>query len=73
VVRIGSSSTATKESEPIHVHISAAGKEAKFWMDPVRVAYSDGFRAHELSEIRSIIESKISLITEKWNEHFEGG
>lgn len=57
--------------EPIHVHVEASGKEAKYWIDPLVLAYSEGFRAHELSEIRSIILLRTSLIKEKWNEHFK--
>jgi len=59
-------------AEPVHIHVGAAGKEAKFWLDPLRLAFSDGFRAHELGEIRGIIESNTVIFLEKWNEHFKG-
>ncbi|MGQ9632020.1 MAG: DUF4160 domain-containing protein [bacterium] len=31
-----------------HVHIGKAGKEAKYWIIPVALAKSRGFRGHEL-------------------------
>ena len=30
--------------EPAHVHIVEAGHEAKFWLDPLRLARNKGFR-----------------------------
>ena len=58
-------------TEPIHIHVSAQGKEARYWIEPVRLAFNDGFARHELIEIRDLIEQNVVLITEKWNEHFE--
>ena len=57
-------------SEPLHIHVEASGKYAKFWILPVRYDSSTGFRAHELAEIRRIIEENESLIQQKWNEFF---
>jgi len=31
-------------AEPIHVHVSKSGKRAKFWLRPIRVATSGGFK-----------------------------
>ena len=31
-------------TEPPHVHVVKAGKEGKFWLDPVRIAREGGFR-----------------------------
>ena len=42
--------------EPPHVHVVRDGWEAKFWMAPVRPAYSKGFDAPELRRIHRIIQ-----------------
>ena len=57
-------------SEPVHIHVESGGAHAKFWLKPVRLARSIGYRPHELSEIRSIIEQNATKIEEQWNEHF---
>ena len=56
--------------EPMHVHVEAGDGYAKFWLNPVRLARSIGFKPHELGEIRTIIEASTDQIETKWNEHF---
>jgi len=34
-------------SEPAHIHVEHANKVAKFWLDPVSLAESRGFRSHD--------------------------
>ncbi|MBM4049347.1 MAG: DUF4160 domain-containing protein [Planctomycetes bacterium] len=41
--------------EPPHVHVGKKGEEAKYWMSPVALARSRGFRDHELNEIKGIL------------------
>src|SRR6266699_3108336 len=38
-------------SEPAHVHVRSADKEAKFWLHDLTVAANSGFAAHEVSDI----------------------
>lgn len=57
-------------NEPIHIHVESGDGYAKFWLGPVRLARSIGFKPHELGEIRTIIESSVDKIETKWNEHF---
>jgi hypothetical protein len=33
--------------EPAHVHVERESHKAKFWLDPVRLEQSGGFRSHE--------------------------
>lgn len=54
--------------EPIHVHISKAGKQAKIWVQPIRVARDGGFRDHELNEIKRIINRYRGEIVACWEE-----
>ena len=57
-------------SEPPHVHIERGDSVAKFWLAPVALAESFGFRAHELNRLRlMVIEHRLALL-EAWNVHF---
>jgi Domain of unknown function (DUF4160) len=57
-------------NEPPHIHVEHAEKFAKFWLNPVSLMKSRGFRSGELSEIQRIVEANLELLMEKWNEHF---
>jgi hypothetical protein len=58
------------ELEPPHVHIKAGGEQAKFWLDPVRLAANYGFKAHELNRIERLIKENQTKLLEAWNEYF---
>ena len=58
--------------EPPHIHAAHAGRLAKFWLEPVRLASNHGFRSHELAEIRQIVLEKRGFLEEKWNRYFPG-
>ncbi|MDT5061837.1 MAG: hypothetical protein QOH63_2296 [Acidobacteriota bacterium] len=57
-------------SEPPHIHVEQAERFAKFWLNPVTLVKSRGFRSNELSEIQKIVEENLNTLLEKWNEHF---
>jgi len=57
-------------SEPPHIHVEYGDKVAKFWLDPISLAESHGFRRHELNRLRLlVIEHRLSLM-EAWNAYF---
>jgi hypothetical protein len=56
--------------EPPHIHVEQAERFAKFWLRPVALVKSRGFRSNELSEIQRIIEENRDTLLEKWDEHF---
>jgi hypothetical protein len=56
--------------EPPHIHVEQAERFAKFWLIPVSLAKSRGFRSGELSEIQKIVEENRDILLEKWNDHF---
>jgi hypothetical protein len=56
--------------EPPHIHVEQAERFAKFWLNPVSLVKSRGFRSNELSEIQKIVEENLDILLEKWNEHF---
>ncbi len=56
--------------EPPHIHVEAAERFAKFWLNPVALVRSRGFRSGELSEIQRIVEENREMFEERWHEHF---
>lgn len=56
--------------EPFHVHVEREDNVAKFWLDPVRLQSSGGFRRHELGKIEKIIDKHRNELIEAWNEYF---
>ena len=57
-------------NEPPHIHIEYGDKVAKFWLNSVNLASSNGFRSHELSKVRLIVIEYKELFLEKWHEFF---
>ena len=58
--------------ERMHVHVFKGGHECKFWMADLALAFNHGFRSHELSEIRRMIETRRTEIVQRWLEHERG-
>jgi len=58
-------------TEPVHVHVEREGKEAKFWMQPLRLASAEGFGAAEVRRIERIVTQHKQAIIRRWHEHFE--
>jgi len=56
--------------EPPHIHVESAERYAKFWLNPVSLARSWGFRSHEIKELRGFVEDHKEKFEEEWNEHF---
>ncbi len=57
-------------TEPRHIHVEAGDGHAKFWLEPIQLARSVNFRAHDLNEIRRIIEGNVIELARDWDEHF---
>ena len=58
--------------EPPHVHVERDDCEAKFWLDPVRLERSRGFKRKEINRIRDLVEEHREQLLEGWNEFFRG-
>ena len=56
-------------NEPSHVHVERVGSTCKFWLEPIELARSHGFSAHELNVIRRITSEHYGKILEVWHEH----
>ena len=53
--------------EPRHMHVEKAGGRAKFWLDPVGLAYNHGFNAHQLRELEGILNTHLDELRHAWN------
>ena len=59
-----------EEGEPPHIHVQREVMLAKFWLDPVALAKSTRFAAHELRRIEGIITEQRETLLEAWRDHF---
>jgi len=57
-------------NEPAHVHVEDGNKSAKFWLEPVAVASSRHFAAHELNALSRLVAENRERFVEAWNERF---
>ncbi|MFL9824237.1 DUF4160 domain-containing protein [Rhodoplanes sp. SY1] len=57
-------------AEPPHIHVERGDDVAKFWLDPIDLCESHGFRSHELNRVRLlVIQHRLSFL-EAWHVHF---
>ncbi len=52
--------------EPPHVHVGLAGRVAKFWLEPVKVARMGRFTPRELRETERIIGDNHDFLLRAW-------
>ena len=50
------------QHEPPHIHVERDDSEAKFWLDPVRLEGSRGFRRAEIRQIEDLIRNEKDLL-----------
>lgn len=55
-------------SEPPHIHVRRDDGEAKFWLDPVRLARNDGLPAHDLREVERLVYANSAFLKERFDE-----
>lgn len=56
--------------EPPHIHVERDNHTAKFWLQPVRLQNSGGFKSKNLSRIQDLAEENQAVFVEAWNEYF---
>lgn len=61
---------ANEGNEPIHIHVRKAGGFAKFWLMPIELDSSKGFKSLDLMKAESMINKNIEKIMEKWHNVF---
>lgn len=58
-------------TEPPHIHVEEGGAVAKFWLDPVSLAYSSRFSGHQLRRLeREVVEHQHEF-QEAWHDFFK--
>lgn len=57
-------------SEPPHIHVERDDGVAKFWLNPISLAQSRGFRTHELNRLRAMVIEHRTAFLEAWHVHF---
>ena len=58
------------QSEPAHVHVERDAVTAKFWLNPLELAWNHGFGPPELRRIRGIISGRRTVLLETWRGYF---
>jgi hypothetical protein len=53
-----------ERGEPAHIHVQRDRAIAKFWLEPIQLAGSKRFAAHELTELHHHVEQNIVLLLE---------
>ncbi len=61
-----------EKGEPAQIHVSRDRGLAKFWLEPLVLAKSRHFSAHELNVLRQHVEDNAVAMLEAWNEHLGG-
>jgi hypothetical protein len=61
---------ANENNEPLHIHVQRERMLAKFWLQPIALAGSSGFVAHELKKLIGLIEEHQQVLVEAWDEFF---
>ncbi len=56
--------------EPRPAHVEQADRYAKFWLEPIELVESRGFRGLGLRELDSIIAEHRQEFIIAWDEHF---
>jgi hypothetical protein len=54
--------------EPAHVHVGKEGREAKYWLAPLRLAHAGRFKPVDLREIERIISANLDFLLNAWQE-----
>ena len=61
----------SREEARIHVHVSHARGEAKFWLTPsVHLAKSVGLSPIQIRQAQAIVEAHLKDIEDAWQHHF---
>jgi len=63
----------SREEKRMHVHVTCADGEAKFWLEPtVSIGVETGLSKHILRNIQDIIKEHEDEIRSAWEKHFQG-
>ena len=57
-------------NEPPHIHVERDDDVAKFWLDPVRLESSGGFRRNELNQLYRLVQEHQPQLLDGWHAFF---
>ncbi|MCC6805498.1 MAG: DUF4160 domain-containing protein [Anaerolineae bacterium] len=60
-----------ENAEPAHIHVLSAEGEAKFWLNPIKLAWSRGYNERERRQIERHVMDNLDTLTKAWVEFFE--
>lgn len=58
-------------TEPPHVHVDHGEAAGKWWLDPVKPAFYDGFTPAQVRTIERIIRERREQFMEAWRGYFK--
>jgi hypothetical protein len=61
---------ASDGAEPPHVHVERGDALAKFWLTPVFLANSHGFRGPEINRLQLMVQEHEQDFLGAWNDFF---
>jgi len=61
---------ASDQDEPPHVHVERDERIAKFWLNPVRLQNSGGFRSAEINRLFRLVQEREEECLRRWYEYF---
>lgn len=56
--------------EPPHVHVERDDRNAKFWIEPVRLETSNGFSRSEIGRIEKLVAENAVFLLRAWHDYF---
>lgn len=60
-----------ENDKPPHIHVEWGDRLAKYWLEPVKLASSIRFKAHELTEVRALVLEHQDAFLKAWHEHLD--
>jgi hypothetical protein len=62
----------SREEAQLHIHVSSAHGEAKFWLEPkLELAENYGIKRRQLRKIENLLEEHKDEIVDAWKKHFD--
>ena len=57
--------------EPPHIHVEQGDGVAKFWLEPISLAFGYRLNARELRRLEQLVRTNRERLLEAWNEFFK--
>jgi hypothetical protein len=63
----------SREEPRMHVHVTCADGEAKFWLEPaIALAQNHGLSEKQVKEAQALVEAHADECRTRWKAHFGG-